>query len=153
MSVIGVCVTLARHRPGSTAAILLGVSAGIAFAGVAALIKTATNLLANGVMAMMTDWQLYALIAVGATGILLSQLAYRAGPVSASLPAMNSVNPLASVLIGAAVFDEHFRTGAVPSTIEAFALVAMTLATVQLSRGRPGLRTADVVRTPAAPPR
>ena len=32
VSVIGVCVTLARHRPGSTAAILLGVSAGIAFA-------------------------------------------------------------------------------------------------------------------------
>ena len=152
VSVIGICVTLARHRTGSTAAILLGASAGIAFAGVAALIKTATNLLANGVVAMVTSWPLYALIAVGAIGILLSQLAYRAGPVSASLPAMNSVNPLASVLIGAAVFDEHFRTGAVPSTIEAFALVAMTVATVQLSRGRPGLRTADVVRTPAAPP-
>ena len=99
----------------------------------------------------MAGWQLYALIVVGAIGILLSQLAYRAGPVSASLPAMNSVNPLASVLIGAAVFDEHFRTGPIPSTIEAFALAAMTLATVQLSRGRPGPPTADLVRTRTTP--
>lgn len=83
---------------------------------------------------MLAGWQLYALIAVGAVGIALSQLAYRSGPLSASLPAMNSINPLVSVLIGVAVLDEHFRTGTIPSTFEALALAVMTLATVQLSR-------------------
>jgi hypothetical protein len=131
---IGLCVGLARGRAGSTAAALLGAGAGIAFAGTAALIKTATNLLAHGALNLVTAWQLYVLIVVGATGIVLSQLAYRAGPLSASLPAMNSVNPLASILIGAAVFDEHFRSGPIPSTVEALALAVMTLATVLLSR-------------------
>ncbi len=114
MAAVGVCVRLARRRTSTAAAALLGAGAGIAFAGAAALIKTATNLLAQGVVALVFGWQLYALIVVGATGMLLSQLAYRSGPVSASLPAMNSVNPLASVLIGVAVFDEHFQTGAHP---------------------------------------
>ncbi len=151
VAAVGVCVRLARRRTSSTAAALLGAGAGIAFAGAAALIKTATNLLAQGVVALVFGWQLYALIVVGATGMLLSQLAYRSGPVSASLPAMNSVNPLASVLIGVAVLDEHFRTGPIPSTVEAFALAAMTLATVLLSRGAE-TASADLATTGAASP-
>ncbi len=135
VAAVGACVRLARRRTASTAAALLGAGAGIAFAAAAALIKTATNLLAQGAVALLSGWPLYALIVVGATGILLSQLAYRAGPVSASLPAMNSINPLASVLIGVAVFDEHYRTGPIPSTVEALALATMTWATVLLSRG------------------
>ena len=151
VAAVGICVRLARRRTASTAAALLGAGAGIAFAGTAALIKTATNLLAQGAVALVSGWQLHTLIVVGAIGIVLSQLAYRAGPVSASLPAMNSVNPLASVLIGVAVFDEHFRTGPIPSTVEAFALAAMTLATVLLSR-RSGRPTAGLARTGAVPP-
>jgi hypothetical protein len=80
------------------------------------------------------SWQLFALLALGAIGIGLSRLAYRTGPLSASLPALNSVNPLVSVVIGAAVFDEHFRTGAIPGGIEALALAITVLATVVLSR-------------------
>jgi hypothetical protein len=67
-------------------------------------------------------------------GFVLSQLAYRAGPLTASLPALNSVNPLASVVIGVAVFDEHFRTGVLPSTVEVVALATVTAAVVMLSR-------------------
>ena len=136
---IGLCVALACHRPGGQAAALLGGAAGIAFAGVAALVKAATNMVTHGVGAVMGSWQLYALLGLGAVGIALSQLAYRTGPLSASLPALNSVNPLASVLIGAVVFDEHFRTGVVPSGVEALALAVIAVATVALSRP-PGTR-------------
>ncbi len=131
---IGLCVGLARHRPGGQAAALLGGAAGIAFAGVAALVKTATSLLTQGAGALLSSWQLYALIGVGAIGIGLSQLAYRTGPLSASLPALNSVNPLASVLIGAVVFDEHVHTGLVPAGIELLGLAIIALAAVALSR-------------------
>jgi hypothetical protein len=131
---IALCVGLARHRPGGQAAALLGGAAGIAFAGVAALVKSATDLLAHGVGALVGSWQLFALLGLGAIGIGLSQLAYRTGPLSASLPALNSVNPLVSVLIGAAVFDEHVRTGALPIGIEALALAVIALATMALSQ-------------------
>ena len=141
--IVGLCIGLARRRPGGQAAALLGAAAGIAFAGVAALVKAATNLLAHGVDALIGSWQLYVLLGVGVIGIGLSQLAYRTGPLSASLPALNSMNLLASVVIGAVVFDEHFRTGAVPTAIEVLALAIAALATVELSRfsviGRPSL--------------
>jgi hypothetical protein len=130
----GFCVGLAHTRRGGGAAALLGAAAGIAFAGVAALVKASTDLLAGGVAALLASWQVYALLLVGSCGVALSQLAYRVGPLSAGVPAMNSVNPLVSVLIGVAVFDEHFRTGAVASTLEALSLGAVTVATVMLSR-------------------
>jgi hypothetical protein len=131
---IVMCVVLARHRPGGQAAALLGGAAGIAFAGVAALVKSVTNLFAHGVVVLMGSWQLFALLGLGAIGIGLSQLAYRTGSLSASLPALNSVNPLVTVLIGAAVFDEHVRTGALPTGIEVLALAVVALATVALSQ-------------------
>ena len=130
----GLCVVIARQRTGGEAAALLGAAAGISFAGVAALVKSSTALLAQGVPVLLASWQPYAALAVGAVGIVVSQLAFRAGPLAASLPAMNSINPLVSVLIGAAVFDEHFRSGLMASTVEALALAVVTVTTVLLSR-------------------
>ncbi len=128
------CVLLARRRGGGQSAALLGGAAGIAFAGVAGLVKTVTHQLGHGPGALLGQWQLYALVAVGAVGVVLAQLAYRGGPLSASLPAMNCINPLVSVLIGVAVFDEHIRTGLYASSGELLALAMMTVATVLLSR-------------------
>jgi hypothetical protein len=109
------CVRLARRRSSGSAAALLGSAAGIAFAGMAALVKVVTDLHGNGVGTLLASWQVYAALGVGATGIFLSQLAYRTGPLTASLPALNSVNPLAGIAIGVVVFDERFRTGVVLS--------------------------------------
>jgi drug/metabolite transporter (DMT)-like permease len=128
------CLLVAGKRRGGESAALLGAAAGIAFAGVAGLVKEVTHQLAHGPGALVGDWQLYALLLVGATGVVLTQLAYRAGPLSASLPAMNCVNPLVSVLIGIVVFDEHLRTGPIASSAEFLALAVMTVATVMLSR-------------------
>jgi drug/metabolite transporter (DMT)-like permease len=143
------CVALARRRIGGQGAALLGAAAGIAFAGVAALVKTGTDILTHGVVDLMTAWQLYALVVLGAMGVILSQMAYRAGPLTASLPALNSVNPLASVLIGVAVFDEHLRTGRLPATVEVLALAAVTAAIVMLSRPA---RLERASRTGQSPP-
>jgi drug/metabolite transporter (DMT)-like permease len=128
------CVALARRRVGRQGAALLGGAAGIAFAAVAAFVKTSTDVLTHGVSPLVLDWQLYAFLLVGVMGVVLTQLAYRAGPLTASLPALTSVNPLASVVVGVAVFDEHFRTGGLASTVEVAALVAVTAAVVMLSR-------------------
>lgn len=75
----------------------------------ASLIKAATGLLVEGIVPLLTSWQLYALIAAGAAGLLLNQLAYQSGPLSASLPAITVVDPLVAVLLGVTVFDERLR--------------------------------------------
>ncbi len=127
------CIVLARRRPQDQTALLLGVAAGIALAGSAALIKLTTDVLTRGLIPLLTSWDLYALIAVGGSALLLSQLAYRAGPMIASLPAINTANPLMSVAIGTAVFDERFRTGAAATAIEVAALAVVLVATAALS--------------------
>ncbi|HET9690842.1 MAG TPA: hypothetical protein VFP61_06795, partial [Acidimicrobiales bacterium] len=52
------------------------------------------------------------------------------------LPAINIANPLASIVIGVAVFDEHFRVGAVAVGVEcvSLAVVLATAAALSLDR-------------------
>ena len=129
-----VCVLVARGRQSATAAALLGVATGIAFAGTATLIKACTNLLAHSLVALLTSWQLYTLLAAGAVGLLLNQLSFQAGPLSASLPAITVVNPLLAVLLGVTVYDENLRHTPWALTTEAGFLVLFTAAAFALTR-------------------
>ena len=141
------CLLVARRCHGNVAATVLGAAAGIALAGSAALLKVSTNLTSGGVWGLLGHWQIYALVVVGGCALVLSQVAYRAGPMTASLPAINSVNPIASVLIGWAVFDERFRVGAAPTAVEAILLAVVVIATTALSR-RSALRSRSPLPSP-----
>lgn len=132
-----VCVLVARAMSGRLVSTMLGAAAGIALAASAALIKVCTDLAARNIASLLSGWQLYALILVGGSGLLLSQMAYRAGPMTASLPAINTLNPVVSVTIGWGVFDERFRTGGTAVALEAISLLLALLATVALSRTSP----------------
>lgn len=52
-------------------------------------------------------WEPYTLMAVGILSGLFGQSAFNAGPLSVSLPVIDTVEPVASVILGAAVFDER----------------------------------------------
>ena len=82
-------------------------------------------------------WPPYALVAVGAIGVVLNQLAYQAGPLSFSLPAITSVDPVVSLVIGLAVFDEHFRNGPADLLVEALGLALVVTAATGLTRSDP----------------
>jgi drug/metabolite transporter (DMT)-like permease len=142
LAVIGVvaCLVVARRYSGSVAATMMGTAAGIALAGSAALLKVNTNLTSGGVWDLLGHWQVYALVVVGSCALVLSQVAYRAGPMTASLPAINSVNPIVSVVIGWAVFDERFRVGLDHVAVEIPLLILVVIATAALSR-RSALRS------------
>ncbi len=125
----------AGNGPGpGTAAALLGVATGIAFAGTAALLKTCTDLLVRGPLALLTSWQLYALLGVGAAGLLLHQLAFQAGPLTASLPAFTAVDPLVSVALGVVIFDERLRHTPSALLLELVSLALLSVAAVILTR-------------------
>jgi drug/metabolite transporter (DMT)-like permease len=139
--VIAVCVlgffVCGRRYTGSVASALLGTAAGLSYAAVAGLLKEDMSLLNRGVGGLVGSWPLYALIAVGAFGIVLTQLAYRAGPLSSSLPIIMTVDALVSLVIGASVFDEGFRNGAVDLLGETAGLALMLAASVGLTRSSP----------------
>lgn len=129
-----ILVVTARRAGGSTAAALLGIATGVLFAVTASLLKVCTGLLTRGVLHLLGSWQLYALFAAGAAGILLNQLAYQSGPLSASLPAITVVDPLVAVLIGVVVFDEHLRHTPLAVVGEVLFLALLAVAGVALSR-------------------
>ncbi|HVM65410.1 MAG TPA: DMT family transporter [Acidimicrobiales bacterium] len=86
---------------------LLATSAGIVYGLTAALTKVTAHELGLGVGHVLTSWQFYVLIAVGIIGMVLTQSAFQAGPLRASLPSLTVADPVVSVLIGITAFHEH----------------------------------------------
>ena len=132
---------IGRTRSGSPAAALLGVAVGISYAATAALLKSVTNIALRGPVPVLTSWQLYAVIASGAAGLMLNQVAFRAGPLTASLPAIATVDPLLSIALGIIIFHEHIHHG----TFQGFWLSSLVLiigiAAIQLARSGQEART------------
>lgn len=127
-------VFLARSVPRGRAAALIGAAVGICYASTAALIKSATDIATNGVLPLLTSWQLYTLVAVGAAGLLLNQIAFQAGPLSTSLPVIATVDPLLSVAVGVWIYDERLNHSAPAAVGDVVSLLLLSAATVALSR-------------------
>jgi drug/metabolite transporter (DMT)-like permease len=129
-----ICVMIARNRSGSPAAAMLGVAVGISYAATAALLKSVTNIALRGPVPVLTSWQLYAVIASGAAGLLLNQVAFRAGPLTASLPAIATVDPLLSIALGIVVFHEHIHHGTFQGLWLSSLVLLIGVAAIQLAR-------------------
>ena len=131
----GSCVVVARQRRGRTgSAAALGVAVGVINASTAAMLKALTTTAHRGLDAVLGSWQLYVLAVLVAAALFLNQMAFQAGPLSASLPVISSVDPLASVVIGVFVLDETVRHG--PSAVVALVVLlgALGAAVIALSR-------------------
>ena len=113
---------------------MLGVAVGISYAATAALLKSVTNIALRGPVPVLTSWQLYAVIASGATGLLLNQVAFRAGPLTASLPAIATVDPLLSIALGIVVFHEHIHHGTFQGLWLSSLVLLIGVAAIQLAR-------------------
>ncbi|MDQ1732106.1 MAG: hypothetical protein QOK10_2265 [Pseudonocardiales bacterium] len=140
-------VVIARRiRPAVTGAALLGVATGVIYAADAALLKETTDQAVRGIAHLLLHWQLYAVIVVGAAGLFVCQLAYHAGPLTASQPAIAAVDPLVSVVLGVLIFDERLRRG--PWTGAALAVLVVLLAVAVLGLARQESADTDVAATP-----
>ncbi|HTZ44268.1 MAG TPA: DMT family transporter [Jatrophihabitans sp.] len=129
------CVALAhRRKPAADAAALMGVAVGVVYAATAALLKALTDRVTLGPWALLTSWQLYTVLVVGAAGLLLSQLAFQAGPLTASLPAIATVDPLLSIVVGVLVYDEHIHRGPWSGTGLVLLMLLLGLAVIELGK-------------------
>lgn len=133
---VGALVAVGRRGPAGSGrtdkggsarqAALLGVAAGSAFGLTAALMKAMTGTFAGGIVALLTHWELYGMIATGVLGMFLLQSAMNAGRLLAAQPGLTLSDPIVSVLWGVLVFGERVRTGwfAVLAGVSALALAA-----------------------------
>ncbi len=127
-------VVLAPSEPGKPRAIFLGSACGILFGMNAALTKACANLLDHGVVRLLLSWQLWVLVAAASYGFLLSQSAFQAGPLEASLPVLTISDPLISAGIGLGFLHEAIadRPGAL--LVEAAGVAMMVVGVFLLAR-------------------
>jgi hypothetical protein len=101
-------VTMGHGRGEAMRAGLIAAAAGVVFGLTAAVTLSLARLVRGvGVPAFLGHWQPWALITLGLAGLLLAQSAFQAGQLTASLPIIDTVEPLSGVLIGTAVFHEQ----------------------------------------------
>ena len=113
-----------RVRPSLRAA-LLGSASGILFGLSAALTKSTVDLVDNGVEAVLFDWHLYALIAVGGIAFWLTQIALQSG-LEISIATTATFDPIASLLLGTLLLDENLH-GSAGEALAAVAALAVAL--------------------------
>jgi drug/metabolite transporter (DMT)-like permease len=131
----GGAALVARFGPRRLRATMYGASAGLVWAIDAAFVKTTTDVLAaDGWWPMFVHWPVYALVGSGVVGALLLQAALHAGPLSASQPAVVTVDPLASIVLGVWLFHEGFRDTPLAVTASALAFGVMIVGVVLMAR-------------------
>jgi drug/metabolite transporter (DMT)-like permease len=110
--VIAILVAMGRRGRDSHRAALLGVAAGAGFGMTAALIKGITRIFERGgIAALLTSWQLYAMVLSGMLGMFLTQSAMNAGRLVVAQPALTLTDPVVSILWGVLAFHEKVRGG------------------------------------------
>lgn len=95
-------------RSGGTARVIwLAVATAVLYSLVNAVTKSTVGLLGDRGAGVLATWAPYTLMAAGILSSLFGQSAFTAGPLSLSLPVIDTVEPVCSVILGAAVFGER----------------------------------------------
>lgn len=130
------CVLGARMFPGSVAALLLGLLSGSLWGLFSVLMKGVVDQLDHGIPALLRAPEIYvwAVLAVAATA--WEQSAFRAGPLTASLPAVTVAEPLVGSVLGVTVLGERLTTDALGLVALGVSVAVMAAATVALARSQ-----------------
>jgi drug/metabolite transporter (DMT)-like permease len=98
---------VALRARGIARVIWLAAATAVIYAFVNAVTKSGVDLLMSRGAGVLTTWEPYTLMAAGILSGLFGQSAFSAGPLSLSLPVIDTVEPVSSVTLAAAVFHEH----------------------------------------------
>lgn len=130
------CVLGARLFPGSAAALLLGLMSGSLWGLFSVLMKGVVDQLGHGIPALLRAPEVYvwAVLAVAATA--WEQSAFRAGPLTASLPAVTVAEPLVGSVLGVTVLGETLNTDTLGLLALGASVAVMAAATVALAHSQ-----------------
>lgn len=129
------CVLGARVWSGSVSAVLLALVSGSLWGVFAVLTKGVVDQLDDGIWALLRTPELYAWGLVAIAGTAWQQSSFRAGTMTASLPAMTVAEPVVGSVLGIVVLGETLKTNDAGWFALGLAIVAMVVATIALARG------------------
>jgi drug/metabolite transporter (DMT)-like permease len=122
---------------GPRRAVFLAVAAGLADTCSAVVTMAFSHLASHGPAALATSWPVYAVVACGASNVLLTQTAYQTGRPMVTLPVIAVVTPVASVAVGIGLLGEAPRTGLAGGVAAGLAVLVTSLALARLARSAP----------------
>jgi len=132
--VVLVAILLAQRGSAARRAALYGSAAAVIWAFNAAVTKQMTEVIRMGWSELFFHWPVYGVVVVGASGLVVVQSAFQAGPLAYSLPALMIIDPLVSILIGIYLFGERLNGGSENAIAEMTALSLMVVGAFALSR-------------------
>lgn len=131
---LAACVAVARVRGGALAAALLAFASGALWAVFAVLTKGVVHRLEDGGWAVLRTPEVYAWLLVALGAFAWEQSAFRAGPLTASMPTLEVTQPVVAALLGVVVLGETLRADLLGVVALTVAALVMTAATIELAR-------------------
>jgi drug/metabolite transporter (DMT)-like permease len=142
-ALVAVSATAALRASGTARVILLAASAAAIYGVLDGLTKSTVDILSHRGAAVLTTWEPYALIAAGILGGLFGQSAFNAGPLSLSLPVIDTVEPATAVILAVVVFHEslsrtpwHLAVQLLGAATAAAGIVLLSHSTVVMAEDR-----------------
>ena len=124
-AVSAVCAVFGLSGGGARKAAGCGTAAGLLFGLAAVLTKAVVDSLDEGIVDLLIDWHLYALIAIGFVSMTLSQISLQAGDLAPAIATQMIFDPIASVILGLTLLEEEIHD----DTLGIFASVIALLIT------------------------
>ncbi|MCV7239367.1 DMT family transporter [Mycolicibacterium celeriflavum] len=129
------CVIGASIWKGPVSAVLLALVSGALWGLFAVLTKGVVDRLDDGLWALLRTPELYVWALVAVAGTAWQQASFRAGSLTASLPAMTVAEPMVAAVLGVVVLGEALRPGEAGWLTLIAAVTVMVVATAALARG------------------
>lgn len=130
------CVIGARLFPGAVGAMLLGLMSGSLWGLFSVLTKGVVDQLDHGIPALLRTPEVYAWVVLAVAATAWEQSAFRAGPLTASLPAVTVAEPIVGSVLGVTVLGETLQTNDVALVALVLSVAVMVAATVALAHSQ-----------------
>ncbi|MBV8789440.1 MAG: DMT family transporter [Mycobacterium sp.] len=130
------CVLGARKTSPAVSALLLGFMSGSLWGLFSVLTKGVVDQLDHGIPALLRMPEVYVWLVVAVAATAWEQSAFRAGPLTASLPAVNVAEPIVGSVLGVTVLGETLKANHVGLAALALSVAVMIAATVALAHSQ-----------------
>jgi drug/metabolite transporter (DMT)-like permease len=130
------CVIGARVFPGSVGAMLLGLMSGSLWGLFSVVTKAVVDQLDRGIPALLRLPEVYVWVVLAIAATAWEQSAFRAGPLTASLPAVTVAEPIVGSVLGVTVLGETLQTSNVGLVALGLSVAVMAAAAVALAHSQ-----------------
>lgn len=136
MAICVVLIVIGYRFTGGPRAALLGCSGGVVNGLVAAVTTGAIAVAGKGIGGLLTDWLIWVTLITAMLGVLFPLLAFRAGPITASFPAVMSLNPIVATILGVYLFQQDLEGGLVSYLMMIASGIVIFVGIIWLSRSK-----------------